>query len=199
MHNIHIKNFIFALCILYFSNFVAAFTLQQASLGPSSIEVTVSNLNWTNLSNFPKEIEQSKDYKKWLKDMGNSPPLSFAEINVDENEKTREILIASSYSGSGGRNFLLLTQTKNGKWHELATIFGAPIFLKLNSTGYAELQTYHRDAGDMWLHSFKYKNGKYKRHAISLMPRAIVTECFYQRWLQLNLLKVNSIVRCGKE
>lgn len=177
---------------------MVAFALPQAFHSPSSVEVTVSDLNWTNATNFPIEIEQSKDYKTWLKHMGNSPPSWFAEINVDKNDKTREILIASSYSGSGGRNFLLMTQ-KNGKWHELATIFGAPVFVKLNSTGYAELQTYHRDAGDMWLQSFKYQNGKYKRHAISLMPRAIVTECFYQRWLQLNLLKVNPIVRCGKE
>lgn len=184
---------------LFINKYILAFAQPQAFHSLSLSEVTVSDLKWSNPINLQKEIEQSKDYKIWLKDMGYLPPLWFSEINVDDNEKTREILIASSYSGSGGRNFLLINQSKSGKWHELATIFGAPIFVKLNSTGYAELQTYHRDAGGMWLQSFKYQNGKYTRYALSLMPRAIVTECFYQRWLQLNLLKANQIVRCDKE
>lgn len=199
MDRLNFNKFIYAFYFLLSSSLASAFALPQAFHSPSLSEITVSDLNWIDLTNLPKEIPQSKDYRTWLKDMGEAPPLWFSEINVDDDEKTREILIASSYSGSGGRNFLLMIQTKNGQWNELVKIFGAPIFLKLNSTGFAELQTYHRNAGDLWQQSFKYQNGKYKRYAINLMPRAIVTECFYQRWLRLNLLNANPIVRCGKE
>jgi len=151
--NNFIKINIFAFINIFFNNFNSAVAMPQAFHSPSVAELTVSDLNWTQPTNLPKEIEKSKDYKTWFKNMGDSPPLWFSEINVDNNKKTREILIASSYGGSGGRNFLLMAQTENGKWHELATIFGAPIFVKLNSKGYAELQTYHRNAGDMWLQS----------------------------------------------
>lgn len=121
----------------------------------------------------------------------------FSEINVDDNNKTQEILIASSFSGSDGRNFLLMTETKKGKWRALSQIFGAPIFIASQSSAYADLQTYHRSGGDMWLQVFKFKNGKYQLHTSTLMPRSLVTECFYQRWLQLNLLRVRqSNLKC---
>lgn len=44
----------------------------------------------------------------------------------------------------------------------------------------------------MWLQVFKFKNQKYERHTSTLMPRSLVTECFYQRWLQLNLLRAQA-------
>ena len=154
----------------------------------ASTEITVSDLHWQIPDQLPQDIRKSKDYLTWLKDVGNEQPAWFANIDVDSNEKTHEILIASSLSGAGGRNFLLVTQAKTGKWQQLATIFGAPIFMKSKPIGYADLQTYHRNGLEMWLQLFKYSNGRYKFHSITLMPRAIVTECFYQRWLQLNLL-----------
>ncbi|OYU11148.1 MAG: hypothetical protein CFE38_14325 [Comamonadaceae bacterium PBBC1] len=123
--------------------------------------------------------------------------MCFSEINVDDNSKTQEILIASSVSGSGGRNFLLMTETKKGKWRALSQIFGAPIFIASQSSAYADLQTYHRSGGDMWLQVFKFRNQKYELHTSTLMPRSLVTECFYQRWLQLNLLRARlSNLKC---
>lgn len=154
---------------------------------PSSGERTVSDLKWTDPAQLPEAIRKSSDYKKWIKNLG-APILWSSEINVDDNNKTQEILIASSFSGSGGRNFLLMTETKKGKWRALSQIFGAPIFIASQSSAYADLQTYHRSGGDMWLQVFKFKNQKYEFHTSTLVPRSLVTECFYQRWLQLNLL-----------
>jgi hypothetical protein len=145
-------------------------------------------LNWKTSDELPLNIKKSKIYEKWIRNTWNQPPEWFAKIDIDDSDKTQEILIASSLSGSGGRNFLLITQTKNNEWNELAFIFGAPIFMKSNPSGYADLQTYHRDGAEMWLRSFKYINGKYKVQTQTLLPRSIVTECFYQNWLKLNLL-----------
>jgi hypothetical protein len=161
--------------------------LPEAFHNPSSGEITVSDLKWADPAQLPDGIKKSSDYQKWMKEL-NAPILWFSEINVDDNKRTQEILIASSFSGSGGRNFLLMTETKKGKWRALSQIFGAPIFIASQSSAYADLQTYHRSGGDMWLQVFKYKNQKYERHTSTLMPRSLVTECFYQRWLQLNLL-----------
>jgi len=161
--------------------------LPEPFVNPSAGEITVSDLTWKSHQDLPEEIKKSRAYRAWLKDVWEEPPAWFANIDIDDNEKTREVLIASSLVGSGGRNFLLITKTKNSEWSQLATIFGAPIFMKSNSVGYADLQTYHRDGSDMWLYLFKYSNGKYKLYAKSLMPRAIATECFYQRWQRLNL------------
>lgn len=162
--------------------------LPEPFQSPSSGEISVSDLKWTDPAKLPEAIRKSSDYQKWIKDL-DAPILWFSEINVDDNNKTQEILIASSVSGSGGRNFLLMTETKKGKWRALSQIFGAPIFIASQSSAYADLQTYHRSGGDMWLHVFKFKNQKYELHTSTLMPRSLVTECFYQRWLQLNLLR----------
>jgi len=164
-------------------------TLPRPFHEPASTEITVSDLNWQVPDQLPQGIRKSRAYRTWLHSVYDEPPAWFAKIDVDGNEKTQEILIASSLSGSGGRNFLLIAQTKKKEWSELATIFGAPIFMKSKPNGYADLQTYHRNGLEMWLQLFKYSNGKYKFQTETLMPRAIVTECFYQRWLQLNLLE----------
>lgn len=163
---------------------------------PSSVEITVSDLKWADPAQLPDGIKKSSDYQQWIKIL-DAPILCFSEINVDDNSKTQEILIASSVSGSGGRNFLLMTETKKGKWRALSQIFGAPIFIASQSSAYADLQTYHRSGGDMWLQVFKFRNQKYELHTSTLMPRSLVTECFYQRWLQLNLLRARlSNLKC---
>lgn len=175
-----------------------AVLLPEPFHSPSSGEITVSDLKWTDPARLPEAIKKSSDYQKWSKDL-DAPILWFSEINVDGNNKTQEILIASSFSGSGGRNFLLMTETINGKWRALSQIFGAPIFIASQSSAYADLQTYHRSGGDMWLQVFKFKNSKYQPHTSTLMPRALVTECFYQRWLQLNLLSARlSNLKCDR-
>lgn len=173
-----------------------AVLLPEPFHSPSTGEITVSDLKWADPAQLPDGIQKSIDYQKWSNDL-DSPILWFSEINVDDNNKTQEILIASSFSGSGGRHFLLMTETKKGKWRALSRIFGAPIFIASQTSAYADLQTYHRSGGDMWLQVFKYKNQKYKLHTSTLMPRSLVTECFYQRWLQLNLLRAReSNLKC---
>ena len=173
---------------VFWSFFLSAATTPQPFLEPASTEITVSDLHWQIPDQLPQDIRKSNDNLKWLKGVGNQQPAWFANIDVDGNENTHEILIASSLSGAGGRNFLLIAQNKTGEWRQLATIFGAPIFMKSKSSGYADLQTYHRNGLEMWLQLFKYSNGRYKFYSATLMPRAIVNECFYQRWLQLNLI-----------
>lgn len=173
--------------LLFFSAYAG--TLPRSFHEPASTELTVSDLNWQVPDQLPQGIRKSRAYQTWLKNVGNEQPAWFATIDIDGNEKTKEILIASSLSGSGGRNFLLILHTKKKGWNELATIFGAPIFMKSKPSGFADLQTYHRNGLEMWLQLFKYSNGKYKFLTETLIPRAIVTECFYQRWLQLNLLE----------
>lgn len=184
--SIHKKK-LFASFFLLFSAY--ANSLPKSFHEPSTTEITVSDLNWQVPDQLPQDIRKSKAYKNWIKSVNDEPLAWFASIDVDGNPKTRELLIASSLSGSGGRNFLLIAQTKKKEWNQLATIFGAPIFIKSKPNGYADLQTYHRNGLEMWLQLFKYSNGKYKMQTATLIPRVIVTECFYQRWLQLNLLE----------
>jgi hypothetical protein len=191
-----IFKFIFTSLLFFTAGQAYAVLLPEPFHSPSSGEMTVSDLKWTDPAQLPEGIKKSSDYQKWSKDLS-APILWFAEINVDDNSKTQEILIASSASGSGGRNFLLMTEAKKGKWRALSQIFGAPIFITSQSSAYADLQTYHRSGGDMWLQVFKFKNQKYEFHTSTLIPRSLVTECFYQRWLQLNLLRARlSNLKC---
>ncbi len=178
---------IIALCLALFS--VYANSLSKTFHEPSSTEITVSDLNWQMPDQLPQDIRKSMVYRNWLHSVNDEPPAWFTNIDVDGNLKTRELLIASSLSGAGGRNFLLIAKAKSGQWSELASIFGAPILMKTKPTGYAELQTYHRNGLELWMRTFKISNGKYIIQTEALIPRAIVTESFYQRWLQLNLIE----------
>lgn len=183
-----IVKFIFAYSLFFTAGQAFAVLLPEPFHSPSSGEITVSDLNWAEPAQLPNGIKKSSHYQKWKKEL-DAPILWFAEINIDSNNKTQEILIASSVSGSGGRNFLLMAKSQQGKWRVLSHIFGAPIFIASQSSTHDDLQTYHRSGGDMWLQVFKFKNQKYELHASTLMPRSLVIECFYQRWLQLNLLR----------
>jgi hypothetical protein len=154
---------------------------------PSSSEITASDLEWKNAKQYlSKEIAESKAVRVWKKDLYDFEAEWFAPIDIDENKRTREVLIASSYGGSGGRQFLLIRQGKNGEWRKLAAVHGAPIFIKQKPGTPSNLQVYYRN-GDMWLLSYGYSGGKYRYLSESFLPRILVTECFYRRWQQLNL------------
>lgn len=182
------KIIIFSLIYLHI---ISSFAGNNAKFFQSSTfsEITVLDLEWKNSDSLPKDILASKPYQAWLKYVvASSPSKGYAEINIDGNTETQEILIASSLSGSGGRNFLLIQKSKNNNWKELASIFGAPIFMKSDSSIHTDLQTYYRDGLEMWLNSFSYNNGYFKIRSKIQIPRAFVTECFYQKWLQINLI-----------
>ncbi len=154
---------------------------------PRDSEITVSDLEWKDFNQkLPKKIAESKAVRDWKKDLYDFDAEWFAPIDIDENKKTNEILIASSYSGSGGRNFLLIGQGRNGQWRKLAGFLGAPIFIREKPGKPYKLQVYYRN-GDIWLRNYVYSGGRYIFLFESYMPTIIVTECVYKRWQQLNL------------
>jgi len=154
---------------------------------PNNREITTTNLRWRDANQLPSDIRKSKAVSAWMKNLGDSEIAWFAQIDIDDRKQTTEFLIASSDGGSGGRNFLLIGSEKKGPWRQLAAFLGAPIFVMEDPKKPLTLQVYYR-SGDMWLLKHVYSNGKYKFHSSSKIPEVFVTECFYRRWQQLNLV-----------
>jgi hypothetical protein len=161
--------------------------LPRPFASPSSNEITVSDLQWQDAKDLPKSLSKSKAFKEWMHDLYESDAEWFASTEVDGNKQTHEILLASSWGGSSGRNFLLVSQTKNGHWRKLGAFLGAPIFTLEGPGKPAKLQVYYRNFGDMWLSNYAYSGGGYRIQSESIIPRIFVNECFYRRWQQLNL------------
>jgi len=160
--------------------------LPRPFVEPSSREITVSDLHWNDATQLPINVQKSKAVRAWMKNLGDSRINWFAPIDIDDSTQTSEFLIASSYGGSGGRNFLFVGSEKNGPWRELASFLGAPVFVRENPKKPPNLKVYYRN-NDMWLLNYFYLSGKYHFHSSLIVPEVFVTECFYRRWQQLNL------------
>ena len=157
-------------------------------------EVTVENIDWIKPDFLPRDIEKSSVLKDWIRTLYGEPIRAFAEINTDCDKSTREILIASSYGGSGGRNFLLISKRSGQPWREGATIFGAPVFVGVNRESYA-LQVYYRRHGEMFVRYHDFNNYRYRLKYEKKVPTSLIDECFYRNWQRLNLFHpVNSSV-----
>ncbi len=154
---------------------------------PSSGEIVATNLRWRDAIQLPIDIRKSKAVSVWMKNIGDSEIAWFAPIDIDDSKQTTEFLIASSYGGSGGRNFLLIGSEKKGPWRELAAFLGAPIFVLEDPKKPLTLQVYYRK-GEMWLLKHVYSRGKYRFHSSLIVPSNILTQCSYRRWQQLNLV-----------
>ncbi len=167
--------------ILYYScTFAADFGARR--------EVTVEDLEWIKPEFLPREIETSSVLKDWIRTLYGEPIRAFAEINTDGDKSTREILIASSYGGSGGRNFLLISKRSGQPWREGATIFGAPVFVGVNRDSYA-LQVYYRRHGEMFVRYHDFNNYRYIFKHEEKVPASLIDECFYRNWQQLNIFR----------
>ena len=184
-----VMHYLFLLFLLFISNCVWAQTLTWGERR-SSTEIIVSDLKWTSSALMPKNLRSDPVVKRWMSRFAAEPD-QFAEIDIDNNERTREILIADGDFPSGGRAFLLLSQTSSSNWVELLGFRGAPIFTGLNRPGKSmDLQVYSRDAGDMWVSYFKRKTDKYFYKGDQYVPRIFSTKCSHLLWQQLNLLKI---------
>ena len=160
--------------------------LPRPFIESSSREITVSDLLWSDANQLPINLRKSKAVREWMKNLGDSRINWIAPIDIDDSSQTTEFLIASSYGGSGGRNFLLVGSEKKGPWRELAAFLGAPVFVREKPKNPPNLQVYYRN-GDMWVLNYVYSHGKYNIHSSLIIPEVFVTECFYRRWQQLNL------------
>ena len=179
--------FVVIYTILYYSCTLAA------DLGASR-ELTVDDLEWIKPEFLPRDVETSSVLKDWIHSLYGEPIRAFAEINTDGDKRTREILIASSYGGSGGRNFLLILKRSGQPWREGATILGAPVFVDVNRKSFA-LQVYYRRHGEMFVRHHDFNNYKYIFKHEERIPASLVDECFYRNWQRLNLFHpVNSSV-----
>ena len=86
--------------------------LPRPFIEPSSREITVSDLHWSDATQLPINVQKSKTVRAWMKNLGDSRIKWFAPIDIDDSMRTTEFLIASSDGGSGGRNFLLVGSEK---------------------------------------------------------------------------------------
>ena len=185
----------FAIAMIVFSGLGHVMPLSDVprpSAQPTSTETTVSDLQWKPASQIPPSLSESTAMRSWVKNLYDHEPTWFASVDVDSNSQTKEVLIASSFSGSGGRNLLLVAQDKRGHWRMLASFLGAPIFIVAESKKAMDLQVYSRSAGEMWLSSLFFSGGRYRLHSEVFIPRILVGPCFYMRWQQLNLFQIDS-------
>jgi hypothetical protein len=159
---------------------------------PTSSEITVSDLQWKAASQIPESLRRSTALRSWVKDVYGHEPSWLASVEVDSSNQTHEVLVASSYSGAAGRNFLLVAQDKKGHWRTLTSILGAPIFVEDAPNRAMDLQVYSKWAGEIWLSRLVFSGGKYRFHSETRMPRILVGPCFYMRWQQLNLFQLDS-------
>jgi len=163
----------------------------------SSAEIIVSDLRWKSAADMPRDLLNASVLKRWMAEFA-AVPSQFAEIDIDGNEKTREVLIADGDFPGSGRAFLLVSQSSKSIWVELVGFRGAPIFTATNRLGQSmDLQVYSRRAGDMWISHFRRNRGRYVHIGERYVPRIFSTECSHRLWQQLNLMTYVQSEKCA--
>jgi hypothetical protein len=128
--------------------------------------ISPSNIQW-NKSALPKDIETSKDLKKWYEAVGqvSISRWSYASLITDKNE---QVILQGSGPSVGGNNFLVLTK-QNGVWKKLIDIHGGFIFYQIPSNS-VTLVVYQKSGAEYYRIQYQLKNGLFKKILSNEVP-----------------------------
>ena len=128
--------------------------------------ISPSNIQW-NKSALPKDIETSKDLKKWYEAVGQEAVSrwSYASLITDKNE---QVILQGTSPSAGGNSFLILTK-QNGVWKKLIDIHGGFIVYPIPSNK-ATLVIYHKSGSEYHRTQYQLNNGSFKKISSNEIP-----------------------------
>jgi hypothetical protein len=118
------------------------------------------NIQW-NKTSIPQDVSTSKDFIKWKKGLlSEDPPMRWGYMSLIK-EDSEEVVVQELIGGSGGLNSIVMMK-KNGKWKEIATIFGGFLFAPVPSVNH-DLVVYQRMGSDYSRTQYRFNGNSYKK------------------------------------